>query len=163
MTELRRIAEKKPDIKLAVKDSLSSVKVLLSSIFMHLKWKGKRVCIFNSAASEEISNFCSAILAIDSTLTVDGRYVQGNMTLHPDICSILSHCCKIEHYTFSILKCGEGVYKLCKPIRFPIDVFKSLNHIPLPTPENDHNVPFSDALKISTSGKNRVLCIMYVT
>ena len=117
--------------------------------------EGQMCLHFYSATSEEISNFWSAILAIDSTLTVDGRYVQGNIALHPDICIFLSHYCKIEHYTFSIFKCGESICKLCKPVKLPIDVFKSLKHIPLPTPgEDDHYIPFSDALKISTSGKN---------
>ena len=56
LTELRRIAVRKPGIESAVKDSLSRVKVLLSNIFMRLQWKDKYVHMFNSATLEEISD-----------------------------------------------------------------------------------------------------------
>ena len=154
LAELRGIAVKKPGVELAVKDSLSNVKVLLSSIFMRLQWKDKYVRIFTSATSEEISDFWSAIMVLDSSLTVNGRYVQGNITNHPDICGFISHCCQIEHYTFSILKCGKISCKICRPVRLPSHVFENLKHIPLPTPgEDEHYISFSEALKINTSGE----------
>ena len=98
------MAEKKPGVVVAVKDSLSSVKVLLSNIFSRLKWNDKFVCMFSSATSEDISEFWSAILAIDATLKEDGRYVQNNITHYPSVCEFISHCCQVEHYTFSIFK-----------------------------------------------------------
>jgi len=156
LAELRKIAEKKPGIELAVKDSLSSVKVLLTQIFSRLKWNDKFVHMFNSSTSDDISEFWSAILSIDATLKEDGRYVQNNITNYPSVCEFISHCCQVEHYTFSILKCGTNACKICKLVRLPPHIFSLLKHLPHPVPKEDgHYLSFSEAFETITTGEHR--------
>ena len=151
LAELRKLAEKKPGVAVAVKDSLSSVKVLLSNIFSCLKWNDKFICMFSSATSEDISEFWSAILAIDATLKEDGRYVQNNITHYPSVCEFISHCWQVEHYPFSILKCGKNACKICELARLPPHIFSLLRHIPHPIPkENEHYLSFSEAFNTNT-------------
>lgn len=41
---------------------------------------------------------------------------------------------------------------MCKPVRLPADVFKSLRHLPLPMPgEDGHYAPFSEVFGTQTS------------
>ena len=67
LTQLRKIAERTNEFVGEVKDSLSPVKVLLSDRFSRLHLKDEQVKTFISATTEEISEFLSAIIAIDDT------------------------------------------------------------------------------------------------
>lgn len=112
--------------------------------------------MFSSATSEDISEFWSAILAIDATLKEDGRYVQNNITHYPSVCEFISHCCQAEHYTFSILKCGKTACKICKLARLPPHIFSLLRHIPHPIPKEDgYYLSFSEAFNTNTTGEHR--------
>ena len=52
-----------------VQDSLSPVKVLLCTLFSRLKFHNEFIHTFISATTDEQSQFWSAIIALDSTLT----------------------------------------------------------------------------------------------
>lgn len=69
--------------------------------------------------------------------------------------SIYVHCCKSEHYTFDILKCGGDLCTICKPVRLPSHIFSSLRHIPHPSPGDDgHYLSFAEALLVNTTGEH---------
>uniref|UniRef100_A0A1X7V1L4 Uncharacterized protein n=1 Tax=Amphimedon queenslandica TaxID=400682 RepID=A0A1X7V1L4_AMPQE len=57
LSDIRKIALRKDGISSAVQDSLSPVKVLLSTIFTRLQIKERNIRIFHSTSSEEISQF----------------------------------------------------------------------------------------------------------
>lgn len=92
-----KVAEKNQQFAVEVQDSLSPVKILLSTIFPRLDLKGK--CV----------NFWSEVMAIDSTLAKDSHYTQKEMKgdRHKQICDFMAHCCRPSHYSFDIFKCGK--------------------------------------------------------
>ena len=102
LSELRRTLEGK---QLAVSDSLSPVKVLLSRIFVHLKLNDRQFSVFNSPTNTELSDFWSAILALDSTST-ETVYRKDTFDSHERVVEFMTHCCQCSHCTFDILKCG---------------------------------------------------------
>jgi len=108
LAELRKVAKRKDGFADAVKDSLSPVKILLCSIFSRLQLKGRNMQNFISATGEELSDFWSVIMALDSTLIQDKKYVQGNTGEHKKVSAFMQHCCQASHYTFGILKCGKS-------------------------------------------------------
>ena len=52
--------------------------------------------------NEDISQFWSAILALENTMEQHEKYNQGNVTDYPNLCALINHCCQVEHYTFRI-------------------------------------------------------------
>ena len=152
LSELRRTLEGK---QLAVSDSLSPVKVLLSRIFVRLKLNDRQFSVFNSATDTELSDFWSAILALDSTLT-ETVYRKDTFDSHERVVEFMTHCCQCSHYTFDILKCGEPSCRFCSPVRLPMDIFKKLHHIPHPMlGEDGHYRLFSEVFGTQTSEEHR--------
>ena len=130
---------------LCVKDSLSPVKVVLANIFSRLQLKEKQILSYAAATAAEISDFWSAIIAVDATLEEGGRKVKSNIGEHTDISEFIHHCCWISHYTFDILKCRQETCKLCRPFSLPKQVFDRIKQLPFPVPgEDGHYKAFSD-------------------
>ncbi len=64
---------------------------------------------------------------------------------------IKAHCVE-RHYMFSVKKCLSDECKVCTPPRLPIDVFKSLHHLPDPQPRgSDHYDDFESLYGTETS------------
>ena len=61
MSDIRKVAEKKPVVIAAVEDCISPVKALLTSIFVRLQPKGKPFKCITSATRDEFDEFWSAI------------------------------------------------------------------------------------------------------
>ena len=68
MAQLRKIAEKDPAFIAAVGDSLSPVKVLLTNTFMRLHHGDENIKCLSSATVEELDDFLTAVMAIDSSI-----------------------------------------------------------------------------------------------
>ena len=130
LSELRNIASRKSDIVPAIQDSLSPVKILLTTVFSHLKLHDNYIKSYASASSAELDEFWSAVISIDATLREKEKYRKEDLKNHSVISECMSHCCQCTQYTFDILKCGELSCTLCKPIRLPRDIFQKLHHIP---------------------------------
>ena len=109
LTELR---DNLQGMENTVQDSLSPVKVLLCTLFSRLKFHNEFIHMFISATTDEQSQFWSAIIAPDSTLTENGVYRKETMDQHPTVMEFITHCCQSSHYTFDILKCGKDDYYL---------------------------------------------------
>lgn len=122
LSELRKNPAGK---ELEVQDSLSPVKILLCSLFSHLKLKDEFIKTFASASNNELSIFWNAIISLDSTLTEDGIYRKEAIGNHVKALQFLSHCCCQSHYTFDILKCGNASCTICKPVQLPTSVSKN--------------------------------------
>lgn len=152
LSELRKNLEGRQS---AINDSLSPVKVLLSRIFNRLKLNDRHFSVFSSAIDTELSDFWSAILALDSTLT-ETVYRKDTLNCHEKICTFINHCCQCSHYSFDGLKCGEPSCLLCSPVGLPHSVFEKLHHIPHPMPgEDGHYRPFSEVFGTQTSEEYR--------
>ena len=137
-------------------DSLSHVKIRLHSLFSRLQLHGKEFEIYYSATDEELREFWSALITLDSTLKEGGTYRKDNISQHVKVAEFIEHCCQRSHYTFDILKCGKSTCSLCKPPRLPLSTFQELKHIPHPMPmEDGHYLPFSQAFNSVTSEEHR--------
>lgn len=142
--------------ELVVQDSLSPVKILLCSLFSRLKLHDEFIHTFASATDDELSDFWSTIISLDTTLSEKGVYRQETMDKHTKVLEFISHCCQSNHYTFDVLKCGKADCKLCLPVRLPLTVFNKLCHIPQPTPgEDGHYKPFNEVFGSETTEKYR--------
>ena len=143
--------------ELVVQDSLSPVKILLCKVFCRLKLHNEEIRTFTSATTDELSEFWSAMIAIDCTLGEHNAvYRQETMNQHENICKFIEHCCQATHYTFDIIKCGKLSCSFCPPVRLPQQIFEKLHHIPHPVPgEEDHYLPFSEVYGTDTSEKHR--------
>ena len=156
LSELRMIATRKEGFISNVRDSLSPVKVLLSKIFTRLCLHETAIKMFACATTDEISDLWSTLLIIDSSLNESVRYTKKNFEECIGIVEFMKHCCRSNHYSFDILKCGSASCTLCRPVRLPIDVFKTLHHLPHPmSGEDDHYAPFADVFGKPTTEEHR--------
>ena len=156
LSELRMIATKKDGFVSVVQDSLSPVKVLLSQIFTRLCLHETAIKMFASATTDEISDFWSTLLIIDSSLNESVQYTKKNFEECVGIAEFMKHCCRSSHYSFDILKCGSASCTICRPVRLPTDTFKMLHHLPHPMPgEDDHYTPFADVFGKPTTDEHR--------
>lgn len=154
--KLRKLGEVNSSFIEAVKDSLSPVQVKLSQIFQRLCYKENNIQIFQSASEPEINHFWHSMIELDNTLEQAKHYTHENVADHDRLSVFLKHCCKIEHYSFSIVKCGKSNCTICKPVNLPDDIFKSLHHLPDPVPAEDgHYTPFKEVYGTETTGEFR--------
>jgi hypothetical protein len=159
LKEIRRIACRVEGFSAAVQDSLSPVKILLSDILCRLQFNDSFLKMFSASSPSEISDFWSALLAIDSTLKEDIQYTKKKFSECTSALQFIDHCCCSSHYAFDILKCGKSDCTICKPVRLPLDIFNKLSHLPHPTPGDDnHYAPFSEVFGTDTSEEHRPSC-----
>ena len=57
IAQLRKVAEKNPTVKDGTLDSISPVKILMSSVYQRLELKGKNIQSFPAAAVADIEKF----------------------------------------------------------------------------------------------------------
>ena len=139
-----------------MQDSLSPVKILLSQIFNRLKLHDEHINTFNSATTSELSEFWSAIITLDSTLSESGIYCKETIGQRKKVVEFISRCCQISHYTFDILKCGVASCSICLPICLPLNIFNELRSLPHPIPGKDsHNLPFNDVFGSQTGEEHQ--------
>lgn len=156
MAQLRKNAEKDPAFIAAVSDSLSPVKVLLTNTFMRLRHGDEMIKCFSSATTQELDDFWTAVIAIDSSILCPSsgcKYNKSVLSKSTVLQHFMSHCCRIRHYSFQIMKCGEASCAVC---RLPRDLFTTMHFLPDPVPGNDeHYLPFSDIFGKSTTDEHR--------
>ena len=130
--------------------------MLLSNIFSRLCLHDRVFKMFTNATTTEISDFWSTLLIIDSSLRESVQYTKKNVEECVGAMEFMSHCCQSSHYSFDILKCGIASCSLCRPVRLPMDTFKTLHHLPHPIPgEDDHYAPFTDVFGKPTTEEYR--------
>ena len=137
LQQLRKAAENR-------KEELSSLKPtidLLHDVFTRLELKGEPFEAYEAATMEEIEEFWSVLLLIDTTLTMDDT-TKKLVSKKP---AFLEHCCIARHYSFQVKKCGIPTCNICKPVRMNADIFSTLHYIPDLIPDSDeHYKCFSD-------------------
>ena len=140
------------------KEVVSSLKPpidLLKSIFTRLELKGQPFDMYEAATEDEIHEFWSVLLLIDSTLTTCTT-TKKLLKTKTAMCEFIKHCCKVRYYSFQIKKCGQPSCAICKPVRLDSNVFETLSFLPDPIPENDeHYKSFSDVYGQTTSEQHR--------
>ena len=157
LADLRKMAKGNPSFAGTVADSMSLVKILLTDIFTRLELQSKKFSVFFSASSSDIALFWESMLAIDNTLKdPSGKYRKATLTKNPSLRYFFDHCCRVRHYTFSILKCGSSSCSICRPTRLLPSVFNEIHHLPDPTlGENGHYKPFDEVFGKKTTEESR--------
>ena len=140
-----------PELKVALKDSLEPVIVLLTSLFQWLKLKDEPFTVFTSATSSEMDTLDAVLRQIQPDIDPLNCTLPGLTGLK----QFLDHCCQSRHYSFSILKCGSSDCDICKPPRLSKEVFESLHHIPDPVRDGNVYKPFSEVYGTVTTEKDR--------
>ena len=131
MKAIREAAEQHPGLREALLDSIEPVKALLSGLFLRLKLKEDPFSVFTAASTAEIDCFWNTIFKVDDLMTKRDHTKQV-LKNRPSLKRFLEHCCKARHYLFSIKKCGEQDYSICRSPQLPCEVFESLQHLPDP-------------------------------
>lgn len=139
--QLRQACVSNEDI---FQSSLAAPIGLLHEIMQRLELKGEVFEIYHAATEDEITEFWSTLLLIESKLTRQFTTAKHLKEI-PDMCVFLEHCCQSRHYSFQIRKCAVRSCKICKPLRMDEEEFKATNFLPDPVPDTDgHYKSFFD-------------------
>ena len=68
IAQLSKVAEKNPTVKDGTLDSISPVKVFISSVFQTLELKGKNIQSFPAATVADIEEFWSSLKLVDESV-----------------------------------------------------------------------------------------------
>ena len=152
LQQLRKAAEnRKEELSSSLKPTID----LLHDVFTRLELKGEPFEAYEAATMEEIEEFWSVLLLIDTTLTMNDT-TKKLVSKKPALCAFLEHCCIARHYSFQVKKCGIPTCNICKPVRMNADIFSTLHYLPDPIPDSDeHYKCFSDVYGQKTSEEYR--------
>ena len=154
MKEIRRLTS--PGLQEALRDSLESVKLLISSMFQRLVLKEKPFRVFEAASKHQMEGLWNVVGDMDPNLDINMK--KKDLNKCPILKAFFEHCCHIRQYSFSIKKCGKQDCSICRTPRLPQDVFSTLAFLPDPVPDPDneeHYKKFDDLYGTHTSEKHR--------
>ena len=133
MKEIRALAEDKPHVQEAVRESIKPVKELLRNLFQRLALKDKEFKVFSSCSEEDIVELWEEISKVDDSLTrtdTSNEKIKDKVFLQ----SFMANHCVDRQYSFQIKKRGN-TNCVCGDVRLPPDVFATLSHLPDPVPD----------------------------
>ena len=148
--EIRSYAEKDPEVKNEVLDSVKGVKDLLESVFSKLSLRGKTFKIFKAANENKLDELFSELAKIDPSV-IKTDTTTKKIAGHPKIINFIKSHCVQRNYMFSVKKCELSECLVCDVPRLPPDVFAKLSHLPDPIPDGDHYKKFDDVYGTLTS------------
>jgi hypothetical protein len=156
MSDLRAAADKCPEFKATVLDSIAPVKVLLTQLFERLQLKEESFKPIAAASEEDIDAIWNLIQEIEPSL-VRGESLRKEHLLHKEgLRKFIDHCCIRRHYFFVVKKCGLTTCDICGPPRLPERVFSSLYTLPDPMPgEEGHYKQFTELYGTETNESHR--------
>ena len=79
LSQLRSVAEKKPEIKSAILDSIAPVKILLTTVCQRLALHEKKFAMFTAAPEEKLRDVWSDLQTIDPMLEYGKVYCQASL------------------------------------------------------------------------------------
>ena len=132
LKDIRALADKVPELKDAVLESVTPTRDLIKTVIQRLKLKGTSFTPFESCSEEEVMQLWNNILKVDDTLTTADRTQQQAKSKEQLQAFMKTHC-QARHYSFSIKKCGLVSCRVCKPPR--LHNFEDLHHLPDPVPD----------------------------
>ena len=93
----------------------SPVKILLTDIMHRLKLKDKPFSVLSSSESD-MKELWLELEQIDQSLLFNEKHRKKDLPNFPQLVQFLSHCCQVQHYSFTIKKCGVSSCSLCRPV-----------------------------------------------
>ena len=113
-----------------VSSSFRLPKDLIRSIMVLLELKGRKFNVFESASDNDMDQFFSTLLKVDSLITKDSM-ARKSVEKLACLQAFFSHCCLFRKYALTIRKCGKSDCSICSPVRMDQNVFKGENPIPI--------------------------------
>ena len=113
-----------------VSSSLRLPKDLIRSIMVRLELKGRKFDVFESASDNDMDQFFSTLLKVDSLITKDSM-ARKSVEKLACLQAFFSHCCLFRKYALTIRKCGKSDCSICSPVRMDQNVFTGENPIPI--------------------------------
>ena len=102
MSELRAAADKCPEFKATVLDSIAPVKVLLTQLFERLQLKEESFKPITAASEEDIDAIWNLVQEVEPSL-VRGESLRKEHLLHKEgLRKFIDHCCVRRHYIFVV-------------------------------------------------------------
>ena len=94
------------------------VKILSTDITRRLELYEWKFNVFTAATGEEVDGLQTAHFALDQEFQYDRSDKISAKDIPSDLARFILHCCKLTHYFFDILKCGNSnCTLLCLPVR----------------------------------------------
>lgn len=132
LADLRKKAKDNNDLEQAIRDSVESVKILMSSIFQRLSLKDKPLKVFAACSSEQMDQVWKAIgMPTESMKQAD---LSKALKEFPAVQKKLDHWSVSRNYLFCLKKCGKSECDMCLPPRTPPDEWTDINVLPDPVP-----------------------------
>ena len=156
------LRKQQPTVRGAWSQSIDPVRKLVESRFSRLIYSERQVIVHDPATEEELATFMSKASVIDTALdttNIDPR--QKDLLDKTNLEKFLETHCIAHHYTFQVKKCGADACHLgiCKQPRLPAHIFRPLNWLPDPVPDDGansgHYKPYSELKHAATSEKHR--------
>ena len=97
----------------------------------------KKFQAFSVASEQDIKDSWAELSVTDDSLVYGGQYQKKTLREHPQLVAFNSHCCQVQHYSFTIKKCGLSSYTLCKLVCMAKQDFEQLSYLPESTPGED--------------------------
>ena len=92
---------KKINFSGACLDSLCPVKILLTDLMKHLDLNHNKFIVFAATPKQEMEEFWSVLMALDSTLTFNYcDKVSAKNLSHHTLSEFIGHCCRQRHCIF---------------------------------------------------------------
>ena len=106
MSQIGQVSKKKLEIVPTVLDSIAPVKILLSDILKRLELHGEKFQMFSATSEQEIKDLWADLSAVDESLVYGRQYQKKTLWENPQLVIFIGHCCQVQHYSFTIKKCG---------------------------------------------------------
>ncbi|XP_071122564.1 uncharacterized protein [Mytilus edulis] len=151
MAEIRKKAERVPNLKGEWLESLGPIIEVLQNRTERLELKGQPFKCHKASSDENVFEFESQVHNIDAAIEI-GKYQMKDLAKKADYQKFLATHCLQRNYIFQIRKCGNA--ECCRPRRCQQQEFP-----PLPDPvlshDKDHFQPLTDVIGKTTTDSDR--------
>ena len=156
LDETRCTAERHPELKPALQESVQPAIQLMEEVFSRLKVHEEPVTTMKPASEEEMDELWQEMKTVDPTVNrsdTTAEKVRNKTKLN----EFMAHCCTTRHYFFAIKKCGNVDCSLCGRPTLPEAEFQALHQFPDPIKRADqsHYKPFEEVWGKETTEKDR--------
>ena len=136
VADLRKAAEKHPDLREAYGVSMLGVMETLNGCFKQLRLKDVPVNVQSAASAEQIAELFKTVEQIDDTLSMD-HLLKADLQKAEKLNLFSANHMQATHYSFQIKKCADASCSYCSS--HPAKSSRNLAWLPSPEPAADQN------------------------
>ena len=157
MNDIRKLAEKSPDIRRVWVESVMPPRSIIESHFSHLKLKDKPIQVDDPVSEDDVNKLMSRISEMFPDLDVT-KLQKAHTRKSFSYNKWKEEHCRERKYTFQIKKCGNP--NCCLPLRLPCEMLKWLPD-PVLAEDGDHFKKYNEVI-ISHFSEFRRECTCFV-